>query len=103
MSAFVHEKRRPRSPQERARIFSECGGKCAICTRRLGPADRWDLDHAIALEAGGSDDDDNLRPVCTWCHTGKTSEDHATGGKIRRSFTKHAVPKEFTRSKSWRR
>jgi 5-methylcytosine-specific restriction endonuclease McrA len=103
MTPFSHDKRRQRTPQERARIFAECGGKCALCTRKLGPADRWDLDHAIALEAGGSDDDDNLRPVCAWCHTGKTSEDHATGGKIRRSYTKHHVPREFRRHKAWPR
>jgi 5-methylcytosine-specific restriction endonuclease McrA len=103
MSAFVHDKRRARTAQERAKLFAECGGKCAKCTRKLGPADRWDLDHRTALEAGGTDEDDNLQVLCTWCHTGKTSEDHATGGKIRRSYTKHLVPKEFRRHRAWGR
>jgi 5-methylcytosine-specific restriction enzyme A len=104
VTPFTHDKRRIRTPQERAKLLAERGGRCAKCTRKLGPADRWDLDHAIALEAGGSDDDDNLAPICEWCHdTDKTPADHASGAKIRSIATRHTVPKEFRRHKAWGR
>ena len=104
MTAFVHDKRRQRTPQERAKLFARDNGKCHRCTRKIGPADKWDLDHVVALEAGGTDDDDNLAPICEWCHdTDKTPSDHAKGAKIRSIATRHTVPKEFRRHRSWGR
>ena len=102
MNAFVHDKRRQRTPRERAIIFEARGGRCYKCSRKLGPADTWDLDHVNALENGGTDDDDNLSPICSWCHdTTKTPADHALGAKLRSKATRHTVPKEFRKSRSW--
>jgi len=104
MSAFLHAKRRSRTPRERAIIFAERGGVCHRCTRKLGPVDSWDIDHVMALECGGTDDDDNLAPICEWCHdTDKTPADHAQGAKIRSMATRHTVPSAHRRSKSWGR
>lgn len=102
-SSFAHTRRGSMSAQRRARIFQACAGACAVCGRKLGPADDYDIDHTIALENGGTDDDENLRVVCDWCHDTKTSEDHALAGHGRRMATKHTVPKRFRQSKSWRR
>lgn len=102
MNPFTHAKRGSMTPQRRARIFAAADGRCWKCTRRLGPADDWDCDHKIALERGGSDDDDNLAPICEWCHTDKTGDDHAEAGKMRRSYSKHVVPGRFRKSRGWR-
>ena len=101
MSAFVHEKRRARTARERAELFAERGGCCAKCKRKLGPRDRWDLDHVISLSSGGSDDDENLQVLCEWCHDGKTPGDVTKAAKIKRQAIGHTVPKEFRKSRSW--
>jgi 5-methylcytosine-specific restriction protein A len=100
---FHHEPRRRLSPQERAKIFADHEGKCAKCTRPLRARDRWDADHILALENGGTNDLSNFRPLCEWCHGSKTADDHAQAGHNRRTYTKHYVPSEFRRSKSWGR
>ncbi len=102
MTPFSHHQRGSMTPQRRARIFAAADGRCWRCTRKLGPADDWDVDHKLALERGGTDDDANLAPCCDWCHEEKTSDDHKEAGKSRRSFTKHAVPKRFRKGKGWR-
>lgn len=102
MNAFVHEKRGCMSPQRRAKLFMMHGPHCASCTRKMGPADDWDLDHVLALENGGTDADENFQVLCEVCHDAKTGEDHALAGHGRRMATKHVVPKRFKQSK-WRR
>jgi len=102
-SPFKHEPRKRFTPQERAEVFAARGGKCHRCKRKLGPRDRWILEHVLALENGGTNDTANLDVTCTWCEPEKTAEDHAQAGHNRRTFTKHNVPAEFRRSKLWRR
>lgn len=102
MTPFTHHKRGSMPAQRRARIFHDKGGRCHKCGRKLGPADDWDVDHILALENGGTDDDSNLAPICDWCHTDKTSDDHATAGHGRRMATKHCVPKRFRKGRGWR-
>jgi 5-methylcytosine-specific restriction endonuclease McrA len=99
---FRHERRKQLTPMERAKIFAAAGGRCASCTRKLGPSDDWDIDHAIALENGGTNDDANLQVLCDWCHTPKTADDHRTASKSKRIYTRQVVPGRFRRSKSWR-
>ena len=103
MSTFTHERRRSMTPQRVLRIFEANGGRCYKCERKLGPRDEYDIDHVIALENGGTDDDDNLAPCCSWCHVEKTADDHKLAGKGRRMAAKAFVPSKFHRSKSWRR
>lgn len=99
---FQHHARGGMSPQRRARIFTASGGHCHKCKRRLGPGDDWDVDHILALENGGTDDDANLAPCCDWCHVEKTADDHSLAGHGRRMATKHTVPKRFRKGKGWR-
>ena len=99
---FEHEKRRWMSPRRVAQIFARDGGRCqGPCQRKLGPSDGYDLDHKIALELGGTDDDENLQILCDMCHALKTKNDHGEAGHIRRAYTNHVVPARFRRSKSW--
>lgn len=101
-SSFVHEKRGSMTPLRALRIFEACGGKCACCQRKLGPADDWQIDHVIALENGGSDEDTNLQLLCPWCHKPKTADDHAQASKGKRQAAKAFVPKRFKKSRGWR-
>ncbi len=101
---FVHEPRRRLTAQEMAQVFAACDGHCkGTCGRKLGPRDKWDADHIIALENGGTNDLSNFQVLCEWCHKPKTADDHAKAGHARRSYTKHNVPSEYRRSRSWRR
>lgn len=99
---FTHARRGSMTPLRRAAIFARGNGLCHVCTRKLHPGDWWDCDHVIALENGGTDDDDNLAPCCEVCHAMKTGEDHAKAGKGRRNYTRHVVPKEFRKGRGWR-
>lgn len=100
---FTHEKRKQLSAPERAKIFADAGEQCAKCTRKLSIGDDWDVDHAIALENGGTNDAGNLQVLCDWCHTPKTSDDHRTASKSKRIYTQQRVPARFRRSRSWGR
>ena len=40
-------------PTVRARVFLAHGGACHLSGRKIGPADKWDLDHVKALCNGG--------------------------------------------------
>lgn len=103
MNAFVHAARGAMTLKRRAKIFLAHNGKCHKCTRSLRPSDDWDVDHVIALECGGSDDDANLAPICCWCHEEKTAEDHGRGAKGRRLSAKHTVPSRFKPKRGWGR
>ena len=99
---FVHAKRKQRTALEYARIFADRGGCCHVCKRKLGPGDKWELDHIVALSKGGSDDDANLAPCCSWCHDPKSDNDTSDAASIKRGFAKHNVPKSKQRSRTWR-
>lgn len=81
--AFKHAPRQRLTDQERAKLFLDRGGRCHVCGRKLRSGDTWQLDHVIALEVGGTDTLDNLAPCCSWCHKGKTAEDHGKAAKVR--------------------
>lgn len=101
-SSFEHARRGAMTPQRRARIFQLHGGRCYRCTRKIGTGEDWDVEHVVALCNGGSDDDDNLRPCCSWCHDDKTPDDLRLSAKGKRMATKSIVPSRLRRSK-WRR
>lgn len=99
---FRHEPRRSFTPQQRARIFAEADGRCHKCERRLTPADKWEVEHLIALENGGNNDPSNLAPICEWCHPPKTKADHGKAAKARDVYSKHNVPTTHRRGNGFR-
>jgi 5-methylcytosine-specific restriction endonuclease McrA len=101
-SSFTHAKRGSMTPQRALRIFQAADGRCHICERKLGPADDWEVEHVIALENGGTDDDANLAPACSWCHADKTTDDHAQAGHGRRMAVRHVVPKRYRQKRGFR-
>ena len=90
--------------QRALRIFQARGDICAECgpTRKLRPGDDWDVDHIIALENGGTDEDENLQILCDYHHGLKTKDDHSTAGHGRRMAAKAFVPKRFKKTRGWR-
>ena len=92
MTPFDKELRRALTPKRRAELFSKQGGKCQNCKRKIRPGERWDLDHRVALENQGSNDDSNLQVLCQNCHGAKTPEDHKEAATNRRKFTNTFVP-----------
>jgi 5-methylcytosine-specific restriction endonuclease McrA len=101
-SSFTHAKRGSMTPQRALRIFQAADGRCHICKRKLGPADDWEVEHVIALENGGTDDDANLAPACSWCHADKTTDDHAQAGHGRRMAVRAFVPKRYRQKRGFR-
>lgn len=77
--------RRRRTAEQREAICRARGWLCHLCAAPIDPVrDRWELDHVIALAAGGTDDDDNIAPAHARCHLAKTVEDVERIAKGRR-------------------
>ena len=73
----------------RVRIFDAAHGVCHLCGIAIKTGDKWEAEHVIALECGGTDADDNLRPAHIGCHKAKTADDHKTGAKLKRVRARH--------------
>jgi 5-methylcytosine-specific restriction enzyme A len=71
------------------RVFDAYGGRCAGCDRKLYPGDRWEADHIKALINGGQHRENNLQPLCEFCHPEKTRADVAEKAMIARKRKKH--------------
>ena len=78
---LVDLRRKPRiaegiSPQKRARILERNGYTCQLCGAGPGDPDpfhptrktRLHIDHVTPRAQGGTDDDDNLRVLCSACN-----------------------------------
>lgn len=77
--------RKRRTAAHREAICEAQGWICHLCGLPVDPRrDRWELDHRIALAAGGSDDDSNLSPAHSKCHLEKTVGDVAKIAKGKR-------------------
>jgi 5-methylcytosine-specific restriction endonuclease McrA len=84
-------------PRVRLRVWEAACGRCQICGRKLGPADKWDVDHITAIVNGGAHSEANMQVACSWCHKAKTAEDVATKAKGARIRMRHAGIKRKSR------
>ena len=84
----------------RLRLFEASGGRCASCGRKLGPGDKWQADHIIALVNGGEHSEANLQVLCDWCHKAKSRKDVAIKSKSARIRANHVLPRQPSRLKS---
>jgi len=87
------------TPKRRATVLARSDGHCAYpgCTVSEGLA----IDHVIALERGGKDDDTNIQALCIDHHQSKTALDMRLIVKMRhRSKMRLDVPREPSKMKS---
>jgi 5-methylcytosine-specific restriction protein A len=92
--AFEHIPRKQFTDQARARIFLDRGGKCHKCQRKLGSGDDWILEHIIALQNGGTNEESNMGVTCSWCLPAKNRTDAGLAAKGRAIATAHVVPRK---------
>lgn len=76
-------------PRVRLRVFDAHGGRCHITGRKIGAADKWDIDHVRALANGGENRESNLAPALRAAHREKTRADVAQKAKDARIRSKH--------------
>jgi hypothetical protein len=74
--------RTPLRPDHRRRIWLRDGGLCAICGLVTDPA-RFHVDHVVAVCAGGTNDDANLRTTHPACNYRKAGPERVRFGQRR--------------------
>lgn len=84
----------------RARIFVTHGGICYLSGRKIGPADKWDLEHVTPLSMGGEHRETNLRPALRDRHRVKTAAEATVRAKADRVRAKHLGLKPPSRMRS---
>lgn len=70
--------------RKRRRVLRKHGGICHVCHQ----PGATEVDHVIPASRGGSDDEENLRPIHHGCHLTKTGRE-ARGEPRRRSAEPH--------------
>lgn len=71
------------------RIWTRCGGRCALTGRKLRPGDAYQFDHILALVNGGAHRESNLQLISAEAHKAKTASDVAIKSKTARVKAKH--------------
>ena len=79
----------PIPPRVQLRCLVAHDARCALCTRKIGGAVPFQLDHITALINGGQNRESNLQPLCLECHQAKTNTDCAEKSVIYRKKLKH--------------
>lgn len=91
-------KRKRLSPKQRLAIWERDRGVCALCHCAInGVKEKWIVEHMIALELGGADDESNMAVVHKTCadeKTGGKKGDHAMAAKAKRAKRIHLGIKE---------
>jgi 5-methylcytosine-specific restriction protein A len=76
-------------PRVRLRIFDRENGTCHITGRKIGPSEKWDLEHKQALILGGQHRESNLFPALVEPHKEKTAIEMKAKAKIAAVRKKH--------------
>ena len=94
----------PVPPRVRLRVFRRFGGICqGPCHRKIGPADKWILEHEQAIILGGENRESNLSIRCDWCAKQKTAieiEAKAITDKIAKRHIGIAPKSKFQNARS---
>ena len=88
--------RDPEYVRNRAAVLRRAGGRCEECGRRDRPLQ---VDHVVAVSAGGGHDLGNLRALCSGagsCHARKTAQE-GKGYRRRGGSSRDPAPRPRTR------
>lgn len=85
-------------PRVRLRVFAKYDGRCYLSGRKIGPADKWDLEDIVALINGGENRESNKAPALKAPHIEKTKRDVAEKAKVARIRMKHLGLKPKSKS-----
>lgn len=91
-------------PRVRLRIWEREHGVCHISGRKIGPGERWELDHKVSLVNGGAHAETNLFPALRDKHKEKTKDDLAEKSKVAAIAKKHigaTQPKGMIKSRGF--
>lgn len=95
-------KRSHMSKARAAKIFLANNGRCCVCGNQIRPGEAYEIEHPDALSLGGSDRDEDLRPVHVKCHKIKTASDAKARAKRNRIVTQGYVGNKSKRGFSSR-
>jgi 5-methylcytosine-specific restriction protein A len=76
-------------PTVRLRVFDRTKGVCHISKLKIGPKDKWDVEHIRRLDDGGENRESNLAPALREAHRKKTAAETKAGRKADRVRMKH--------------
>jgi 5-methylcytosine-specific restriction enzyme A len=97
----------PVPPRVRLRVFERYGGVCYLSGRKIGPADKWDLEDIVALCNGGENRESNKAPALKDKHKEKTVLDVAEKAKVYATRSKHLGLKRSSmpggRNSAWKK
>lgn len=65
----------PLTPEVRAYVWDNSGGRCAYCNQLMHPIRDFTVDHVVAVARGGTDDPTNLVAACRFCNSSKNARD----------------------------
>jgi 5-methylcytosine-specific restriction endonuclease McrA len=71
------------------RIFEHHKGMCHIARRKITPADKWDVEHVVALRDGGENRESNMAPALRDKHREKTSRENTERATANRKKASH--------------
>lgn len=79
--------RRKMTPRRALKLWEMHKGVCVLCHQPIaGAREDWFIEHLLALENGGSDEDSsgNLGPAHLWHKAAKDAEDHSLAARAKR-------------------
>lgn len=94
-------RRRRFSAKQRRDFLERHGRRCYWCREPIADGQPWDIEHELARELGGSDEDDNLRPIHRKaCHPAKTKADRRLIAKSNHVRRFHGIDPDERKWKS---
>lgn len=95
-------------PSVRLRIFNRHGGVCYLSGRKITAADKWELEHKLALCNGGEHRESNMAPALVEPHKIKTAADvkqKAKNDRVRKKHIGIRKPSRFpgSRDSKWKK
>lgn len=79
------DKRKSHTKGQKIDVLHANSGLCHWCEKTINPArEDFEIEHVIALAAGGTDEVSNKRPIHIDCHKEKTRGDRKVIAKVKR-------------------